>query len=104
MKAEPNALLSQIPRCGTSVATADPILTVSEVALELRCSKAHVYHLIDGLVAGVPPLPAIRMGRRRVVRRSTLEKWKRDAEMVLCSVNVETSPNIDTVGASRSNR
>lgn len=26
----------------------DPILTASEVAAELRCSKAHVYHLLNG--------------------------------------------------------
>ncbi len=52
------------------------ILTVSEVAVELRCSKAHVYNAIAGKVRGVTPLPAISMGRRRLVRRSALEQWK----------------------------
>jgi len=28
------------------------ILTVSEVSIELRCSKAHVYNAINGKVAG----------------------------------------------------
>jgi hypothetical protein len=44
------------------------ILTVAEVAVELRCSKAHVYNAIAGKVDGVGPLPAISMGRRRLVR------------------------------------
>jgi excisionase family DNA binding protein len=52
------------------------ILTVTEVAVELRCSKAHVYNAIAGKVRGVTPLPAISMGRRRLVRRAALEQWK----------------------------
>lgn len=58
----------------------DQILTVPEVAADLRCSKAHIYKIIRGLVAGVPPLPMIAIGRRRLVRRSTLERWKRTNE------------------------
>jgi len=52
------------------------ILTVPEVAAALRVSRAHVYKLINGQVAGVSPLPAIIIGRRRLVRRSSLEQWK----------------------------
>jgi excisionase family DNA binding protein len=55
----------------------DEILTATEVAAELRCSKAHVYNAIAGRVGGVSPLPAICMGRRKLVRRSALEQWKR---------------------------
>jgi excisionase family DNA binding protein len=51
------------------------ILTVAEVALELRCSKAHVYNVIAGKVDGVRALPAISMGRRKLVRRASLEDW-----------------------------
>ena len=57
--------------------TGDEILTVAEVAVELRCSKAHVYNAIAGKVDGVCPLPAISMGRRKLVRRGALEQWKR---------------------------
>ena len=57
--------------------TGDEILTVAGVASELRCSRAHVYNAIVGNVAGVSPLPAIAMGRRKLVRRSALEGWKR---------------------------
>jgi excisionase family DNA binding protein len=56
--------------------TQDEILTVRDVARELHCSPAHAYKAINGKVAGVTALPAISMGRRRLVRRSTLEEWK----------------------------
>lgn len=56
------------------------VLTIPEVARHLRCSKAHVYNAINGKVEGVTPLPAIRMGRRKLVRRSSLEAWKRANE------------------------
>jgi excisionase family DNA binding protein len=58
----------------------DSVMTVEEVAVNLRCSEAHVYNVINGRVAGVSPLPAIQMGRRKLVRRSTLENWKQANE------------------------
>ena len=58
----------------------DEILTVPEVACELKCSKSHVYKVIRGEVAGVTRLPAIQMGTRRLVRRSSLERWKQENE------------------------
>jgi excisionase family DNA binding protein len=60
----------------------DEILSAVEVAQELRCSKAHIYNVILGRVEGVTPLPAICMGRRRLIRRSALEAWKRGNEQV----------------------
>ena len=66
----------------------DEILTVAEVAAELRCSKAHVYNAIAGKVEGVCPLPAISMGRRKLVRRGALEQWKRINENGGEAVNI----------------
>jgi excisionase family DNA binding protein len=60
--------------------TGNEILTILEVAAELRCSKAHVYNAISGKVNNIKPLPAISMGRRKLVRRGTLEEWKRTNE------------------------
>ena len=60
----------------------DEILTVPEVARELRCSKSHVYKLIRGEVDGVTPLSAITLGTRRLVRRCSLERWKQENEAV----------------------
>ena len=51
------------------------LLTVAEVAKELRCSKAHVHHLIAGKVPGVRPLPSLWLGRRRLILRTSFEAW-----------------------------
>ena len=80
----------------------DPILTATELAEDLRCSKAHAHHLINGTVAGVPPIPALRLGRRAVVRRSSLERWKAQVESLAAGGTLGASLNVDTVGASRS--
>ena len=56
------------------------ILTVRDVALELRCSVAHVYNVINGKVKNVSRLPAIPMGRRKLIQRDTLEEWKKSNE------------------------
>ena len=37
----------------------DEVLTIAEVAADLRCSKAHVANMIRGRVRGVQQLPAI---------------------------------------------
>jgi excisionase family DNA binding protein len=74
------------------------ILTVAEVAAELRCSKAHVYNAIAGKVSGVSPLPAILMGRRKLVRRAALEQWKTTNEGCGGNDNISASSAIDTVG------
>ena len=51
------------------------ILTILDVAFRLRCSKAHVSHLIHGAVAGVSQLPCLTLGRRKLVRGEWLEEW-----------------------------
>jgi excisionase family DNA binding protein len=64
----PNAL-------APNIAAMPPLLTIAEVAIHLRCSKAHVSKMIHGLVTGVPRLPAAHLGRRVLVHRESLEKW-----------------------------
>ena len=56
--------------------THEEFLTIGEVAVELRCSKAHVYKFTLGQVDGVEPLPSIPLGRRKLVWLSALEQWK----------------------------
>jgi hypothetical protein len=53
------------------------ILTAQDVARELRCSVDLVYKVINGKVRNVSPPPAIPMGRRKLVQRAALQKWKR---------------------------
>jgi excisionase family DNA binding protein len=56
------------------------VLTITEAALFLRCSKAHVQNLLAGKVAGAPPLPFIPIGRRKLIRRKSLLAWMERAE------------------------
>lgn len=51
------------------------LLTMAEVAKLLHVSKAHVCNVVAGRVAGCPALPAVRMGRRLLIRRETLQHW-----------------------------
>jgi len=81
----------------------DRILTIAEVAADLRCSKAHVYNAINGKVAGVSALPTITMGRRKLVRRRTLEGWKRANEKGPDGAMLRASLEVDSVDAPRSN-
>jgi hypothetical protein len=56
------------------------VLTIGEIACELRCSKAHVHHLISGKIAGLRPLPSLWLGRRRLILRASFEEWLRNSE------------------------
>ncbi|HWB82614.1 MAG TPA: hypothetical protein VG675_00645 [Bryobacteraceae bacterium] len=57
------------------IASRDEILTAAEAAVKLLYSQAHVYDAIAGK-KDLSSLPAISMGRRKLVRRSALEQWK----------------------------
>ena len=63
-----------------TVAILREVLTVRDLALELRCSISHVHNVINGKAKHVSKLPAIRMGRKKLVLRDTLEEWKKSNE------------------------
>lgn len=69
----------------------DTVLTAAEVSIDLRCSKAQAYHLIKGTIRGVSPLPSISLGRRKLVRRSALEEWKRANERTPTGAMIDPS-------------
>lgn len=56
------------------------VLTVREAAQILRCSTAHLSHVLNGKVPGVPPLPHIELGRRKLIRRASLDEWMQAVE------------------------
>ena len=56
------------------------LLTLNEVARELRCSKAHVSKATEGRVRHASRLPVVRLGRRKLVRREALDAWIRENE------------------------
>jgi hypothetical protein len=72
------------------------LLTAGEIALELRCSKAHVYRLLNGKVRGRTILPHLALGRKKVVRRSSFEAWQRLNES---GAIVGSDSNINALGA-----
>jgi excisionase family DNA binding protein len=51
------------------------LLTMAEVAKLLHCSKAHVCNVVAGRVKGCAPIPSVRLGRRTLVRRTSLLYW-----------------------------
>ena len=51
------------------------MLTLDELAIVLRCSKAHASKITRGTVNGVLPLPVVRLGRRVIIRRDALFHW-----------------------------
>jgi hypothetical protein len=51
------------------------LLTLATVARLLHCSKAHVANVVAGRVQDCPPIPVVRLGRRKLVRRETLVEW-----------------------------
>ena len=70
------------------------VLTVRDVALELRCSVDHIYRVINGKVKNVSRLPAIPIGRRKLIQRDTLEDWKKtneqpDADVMIAAAKVD---------------
>jgi hypothetical protein len=83
-----------LPNDPYSTATSDPLLTLLETANDLRCSKAHISNLINGKVSGVPVLPTIALGRRKLVRRSTLEHWKAMCEAD-CDAKLSSHVSLD---------
>jgi hypothetical protein len=56
------------------------VLTIADAAKELRCSKAHLAKVLNGQVPGVPDLPHLRLGRRKLIRRSMLYLWMAEVE------------------------
>ncbi len=60
--------------------TPDTLLTIPEAAALLRCSRPHIQNILAGKVKGVPPLPFVALGRRKLIRRESLFRWLEKAE------------------------
>ena len=53
---------------------------LAEAAALVRCSRAHLSNVVNGKVRGIPRLPAVRIGRRVLFRRESLELWLQQVE------------------------
>jgi hypothetical protein len=62
---------------GASSVTKEPraILDVKGAAAVLGCSASHISNILNGKVEGVPPIPHVRAGRLRLIRRAALMHW-----------------------------
>ena|SRR5690242_1131040 len=61
-------------------ADAAKVLNLAEAAALVRCSRAHLSNVVNGKVHGIPRLPAVRIGRRVLFRRESLEQWLQQVE------------------------
>jgi excisionase family DNA binding protein len=68
------------------------LLTLKQVAELLHCSKAHVCKAVAGRVPGCPPIPAVSLGRRKLVRRSSLLSWIEQNEQAATTAMIPVSP------------
>jgi excisionase family DNA binding protein len=68
------------PRIEAPHDSGQQILTLSEAAELVRCSKAHLSNVIGGKVSNLPALPAVRLGRRLLIRRDALLSWLKGVE------------------------
>jgi hypothetical protein len=67
------------------------LLTLDDVAQLLHCSKAHVSNAVNGRLHGCTPIPTVALGRRRLVRRTTLLDWI-DRNERASGVTIQESP------------
>lgn len=77
--------------------TSRKLLTLAEVARELRCCKAHVSNLIARKVRHSAPLPVVQLGRRKLVRREALDAWIKANERVPGHDKLPASSEVDVV-------
>ena len=68
------------------------LLTLAEVAELLHCAKAHVSKAVAGLVQGCPAIPAVSLGRRKLVRRASLLSWIERNERNAVNDTLTSSP------------
>jgi excisionase family DNA binding protein len=59
---------------------APEILDVKGAAKILGCSISHVSNMLNGKVDGVQPIPHVRAGRLRLIRRQALIRWFEEQE------------------------
>jgi hypothetical protein len=68
------------------------LLTLAEVATLLHCSKAHICNAVAGRLSGCPPIPAVSLGRRKLVRRASLLSWIENNEHSVVPGKIPVSP------------
>ena len=57
-------------------------LLLDEVAAAIGCSSATAHRIRRGEIEGVPRLPAVQVGRKKWVVKTSLEQWQRENEQM----------------------
>ena len=73
------------------------VLTIAELAGALRCSKAHACKILNGQVKGLPALPHLALGRRKLIRRTSLAAWMARVEVGNTASAVVSSARQDSM-------
>lgn len=98
MRSAPEDVNDHAEQVGAATESLPSILTLKEVSKEIRCSKAHLSHIINGKVAGLPPLPVARIGRRVIIRREALLNWLWTVEGRNGIMPVDLNSSLETHG------
>ena len=68
------------------------LLTLSEVAELLHCSKAHIGKAVAGRLVGCAAIPSVSLGRRKLVRRASLLLWIENNERAPIAAKIPVKP------------
>lgn len=71
------------------------LLTLADAAELLHCSKAHICKAVSGRIHGCPPIPAVSLGRRKLIRREALRLWIERNERNSADAILSTLPERD---------
>jgi len=75
------------------------LLTLADAAKLLHCSKAHICKAVSGRIRGCTPIPAVSLGRRKLIRRESLRLWiernERPCADNCADANISTLPERD---------
>jgi len=64
------------------------ILDVRGAANYLHCSASHVSNILNGKIPNLPPIPHVRAGRLRRIRKDAIDQWFKAQE----TASLETAP------------
>lgn len=64
------------------------ILDVRAAAAFLHCSPSHLSNILNGKIPDLPPIPHVRAGRLRRIRKDALIAWFKQQE----EASLDTTP------------
>jgi len=78
-----------------TVSVKEPEDRLADAAVLLHCSKAHICKAVSGRVPECPPIPAVSLGRRKLIRRESLRQWIEANERISADDRLTRLPERD---------